>query len=82
MEVDEIASDGWVALVSGLELESSTASVTVNKASEGKENGGGQNGLMGYAEKELKLMLLTEWLLGHIGGEEVSKGIMRDWHGQ
>lgn len=74
MEVDEIASsNGWVALVSGLELESSIASVTVNKGSNVKENGNGQHGMMGYADKELKLMLLTEWLLGHVGGEEVSE---------
>ena len=72
MEVDSPTSDGWVALVSGLEVEASAASVTVPKASEGKQNGSTDHGMMGYSEKELKLMLLTDWILGHVGGEEVS----------
>ncbi|UZJ57503.1 hypothetical protein CBS101457_006823 [Exobasidium rhododendri] len=45
MDVDDAPiAKGWVALVSGLELETSAANVI-----------------------ELKLMLLTDWLLGHVG---------------
>lgn len=72
MQVDSTSSAGWVALISGIGVEGSAASVTVPKAPEGKQNGLTDHGMMGYSEKELKLMLLTDWILGHVGEDGVS----------
>jgi hypothetical protein len=77
MDVDSATSDGWVALVSGLEIEASAATVVVKKESEGKQNGTADHGMMGYSEKEMKMMLLTDWILGHLGGDEVSRRMER-----
>jgi hypothetical protein len=78
MELDDVpVGDGWVALISGLEVETSSATVTVEKASE-KENGVEDGGMMGYSEKELRLMLLTDWLSGHVGEADVSVRMKRE----
>jgi hypothetical protein len=72
MELDQATDNEWVALVSGLELESSSSTVLANKGQE--TNGtGDEHGMMGYTEKETNLMLLNDWLLGHVGESEVSK---------
>jgi hypothetical protein len=72
MELDQATDNEWVALVSGLELESSSSTVLANKGQE--TNGtGDERGMMGYTEKETNLMLLNDWLLGHVGESEVSK---------
>lgn len=73
MDLDEAAGgEGWVALVSGLEMDSSSASVTVKKGEENENGLDKEHGMMGYSEKEMRLMLLTDWLLGHVGETEVS----------
>lgn len=71
MEVDQEDQQGWVAIIGGLELEPSAATVTANKSSK-VENGVEDHGMMGYAEKEMRLMLLTDWLMGHSADAQVS----------
>ena len=61
--------DGWVALVSGFEVEASSTGITAGKGQDSDVQG---EAMMGYAEQEIRTMLLTDWLLGHIGGDEVS----------
>ncbi|KAH0445935.1 hypothetical protein IEQ34_025230 [Dendrobium chrysotoxum] len=63
----------WVALVSGLNLEPAITDFSVNPERKGKSNGiaGGESeSMMGFAEAELRSMLLTDWLMGMVDKDE------------
>lgn len=78
MDVDADGNEGWVAVVSGLEIEPARSSIqaesnTVN----GKVTveGGADEQMLGYAARELRLMMLTDWLLGMAGDDQTSSRI-------
>lgn len=62
MDKDGDEEDNWVAIVSGLELGKNS---TVEQDLQGSSGDGMSNEI-------LKFGLLTEWLCGELGGEEVS----------
>lgn len=73
MDVDQIESEDkghWVALLSGLEIEPVRASLKVENSGSSSEvaQQGTNDGAMGYVEREVRLTMLTDWLMG-LGGE-------------
>lgn len=78
MDLDENADEGdWVALVSGLNIEPAKTDFTVKaegqNATKDKQNGVtsvDNESMMGFAEAELRSMLLTDWLLGAVENDD------------
>lgn len=78
MEIDEDSDEGeWVALVSGLNIEPAktdfTGKTEGQNAVKNKQNGttsGEDESMMGFAEAELRSMLLTDWLLGAVESDD------------
>lgn len=83
--MDEDGREQWAALVSGLEIENSAASLAAAPPTNAAPQAHGKapsaadasNGtpLMGYSMAELRLTLLTEWLTGFVGNTGVSSRI-------
>lgn len=67
------SAENWVALVSGLELDVIQDSVATRSAKahdQGSEESDDKD-MFGSARKEIRSMLLVEWLLGAAGDDEV-----------